>query len=112
MALPFQDSFLDAVSEMEQSPEVAILQQCSGTFLAGAGYLSRLGSNGESLSTQLSRYFESGIAFFTQIVNFSISWTVSNVWPLDLSSVLTHCPGRERKFSSICSPQAMYTSRL
>ncbi|KAL8278286.1 hypothetical protein RQP46_009318 [Phenoliferia psychrophenolica] len=54
------DSFLDAVSEMEQSPEVAILQQCSGTFLAGAGY------------------FESGIAFFTQIVNFSISWTVAN----------------------------------
>ena len=53
------DSFLDAVSEMEQSPEVAILQHSSGTFLSGAGF------------------FENGIAYFTSVVNNSISWTVS-----------------------------------
>ena len=38
---------------------VGILQYCSGTFLAGAGF------------------FESGIAFFTKIVNFSASISVS-----------------------------------
>lgn len=32
------DCLLDSVSEMETSPDVAILQHCSGTFLAGAGY--------------------------------------------------------------------------
>ncbi len=55
-----EDCFLDAALEMEASPEVGILQYCSGTFLAGAGF------------------FENGIAFFTKIVNFSISITVSN----------------------------------
>lgn len=33
-----EDCFLDAVSEMEASPEVGILQHSSGTFLAGTGY--------------------------------------------------------------------------
>lgn len=33
-----EDCFLDAASEMESSPEVAILQHCSGVFLVGAGY--------------------------------------------------------------------------
>ena len=55
-----EDCFLDAAMEMEASPEVGVLQYCSGTFLAGGGY------------------FENGIAFFTQIVNFSISMSVSN----------------------------------
>lgn len=32
------DCFLDSLSEMEECPDVAILQHCSGTFLAGAGY--------------------------------------------------------------------------
>ncbi|KAI5478077.1 hypothetical protein MNV49_005442 [Pseudohyphozyma bogoriensis] len=54
------DCFLDACSEMEQCPEVGILQVCSSTFLAGAGY------------------FENGISFFTKCVNFSISWVVAN----------------------------------
>ncbi|KAL8276305.1 hypothetical protein RQP46_011300 [Phenoliferia psychrophenolica] len=54
------DCFMDAISEMEQSPEVGILQHASGTFLAGAGY------------------FETGISFFTTIINHSISWTVAN----------------------------------
>ncbi len=55
-----EDCFLDAAMEMEGSPEVGILQYCSGTFLAGSGF------------------FENGIAFFTQIVNFSISNSISN----------------------------------
>ena len=55
-----EDCFLDAAMEMEGSPEVGILQYCSGTFLAGAGY------------------FENGISFFTKLVNFSISIAVSN----------------------------------
>ncbi len=55
-----EDCFLDAAMEMEGSPEVGILQYCSGTFLSGAGF------------------FENGIAFFTTIVNFSISVSVSN----------------------------------
>ncbi|KAI5476027.1 hypothetical protein MNV49_000499 [Pseudohyphozyma bogoriensis] len=56
-----EDCFLDGASEMEECPDVAILQHCSGTFLAGAGY------------------FETGIAFFTLMVNFSISWTSLNL---------------------------------
>lgn len=34
-----EDCLLDGASEMEQSPEVGILQHASGTFLAGAGYV-------------------------------------------------------------------------
>jgi cellulose synthase/poly-beta-1,6-N-acetylglucosamine synthase-like glycosyltransferase len=33
-----EDCFLDAASEMEQSPEVGILQHVAGTFTVGAGY--------------------------------------------------------------------------
>lgn len=33
-----RDCLLDAACEMQASPEVAVLQHCSGTFLAGAGY--------------------------------------------------------------------------
>lgn len=45
---------------MQESPEVGVLQHCSGTFLAGAGY------------------FEAFISFFTTTVNHSITWVVAN----------------------------------
>lgn len=54
------DCFMDAALEMDASPEVAVLQYCSGTFLAGGGF------------------FESGMAFFTLFVNYAISLYVSN----------------------------------
>ncbi|GAA5990322.1 hypothetical protein JCM10908_007317 [Rhodotorula pacifica] len=55
-----RDCLLDGACEMNASPEVGILQHCSGTFLAGAGF------------------FENFIAFFTTSVNHSISWTTAN----------------------------------
>ncbi|BGP17075.1 hypothetical protein JCM10213_006895 [Rhodosporidiobolus nylandii] len=55
-----RDCFLDAACEMEQEPTLGILQHKSGSFLAGAGY------------------FENYIAYFTETVNFSISWTVAS----------------------------------
>lgn len=54
------DCLLDGACEMAASPEVGILQHCSGTFLAGAGY------------------FESFISFFTTTVNHGISWAAAN----------------------------------
>lgn len=56
-----EDCFLDAASEMAQSPEVAILQHCSGV-----------------MEVTSNNYFEAGIAFFTRTVNFAISFVVSN----------------------------------
>ncbi|GAA6048892.1 hypothetical protein JCM3770_007107 [Rhodotorula araucariae] len=55
-----RDCLLDAACEMQSSPEVAVLQHCSGTFLTGSGY------------------FEDFIAFFTTTVNHSITWVVAN----------------------------------
>lgn len=50
-----EDCLLDAASELRTSPELAILQHCSGVMIADGNY------------------FEKGIAFFTKVVNFSIS---------------------------------------
>lgn len=55
-----EDCFLDAASEMTRSKDVAILQHCSGVM------------------TVSSSYFERVIAYFTKIVNFSISYAVAN----------------------------------
>ncbi|GAA5967341.1 hypothetical protein JCM11641_000517 [Rhodosporidiobolus odoratus] len=54
------DCFLDAASEMHESPECSIIQHVSDVMLVGAGF------------------FENGIAFFTRLVNTSISWVTSN----------------------------------
>ncbi|KAL5118210.1 hypothetical protein ACEQ8H_003882 [Pleosporales sp. CAS-2024a] len=54
------DCLLDAVSEMEHSPEVGILQFSS------------------SVMQVVHTYFENGIAFFTNLIYTAISYTVSN----------------------------------
>ncbi|KAI9819367.1 MAG: hypothetical protein M1826_001164 [Phylliscum demangeonii] len=54
------DCLLDAVSEMEQSPEVGILQFSSGVMKV------------------VHTYFENGIAFFTDLVYTAIRYAVSN----------------------------------
>ena len=55
-----QDCLLDAVSEMEQSPDVGIMQFSSGV-------MNVTGS-----------FFENGITFFTDMVYTAIRYTVSN----------------------------------
>ncbi|EPQ30082.1 uncharacterized protein PFL1_02199 [Pseudozyma flocculosa PF-1] len=55
-----EDCFLDAASELERSPEVAILQHCSGTMLIA------------------DHFFENMMGFFTDVINWSISWFVSS----------------------------------
>ncbi|TKY89370.1 hypothetical protein EX895_001901 [Sporisorium graminicola] len=54
-----EDCLLDAASEMVQSPDVGVLQHCSGVMIVS------------------DSYFEAGIAFFTRMVNFSISYMVA-----------------------------------
>ncbi|KAL2150159.1 hypothetical protein VTH82DRAFT_7835 [Thermothelomyces myriococcoides] len=54
------DCLLDAVSEMEQSPEVGILQFSSGVMQV------------------VHTYFENGITFFTNLIYSAIRYTVSN----------------------------------
>lgn len=54
-----EDAFLDAASEMETCPEVAILQHCSGVMYVA------------------DHFFENMMGFFTDIVNWSISWLVA-----------------------------------
>ncbi|KAF4595382.1 Glycosyl transferase, family 2 [Ophiocordyceps camponoti-floridani] len=54
------DCLLDAVSEMEQSPDVAILQFSSGVMQV------------------VHTYFENGIRFFTDLIYTAISYTVSS----------------------------------
>ena len=54
------DCFLDAVSEMEQSPEVAIIQFSSGVM---------------NVTTS---FFEHGITFFTHLIYTAISFAVAN----------------------------------
>ncbi|EXJ85841.1 hypothetical protein A1O1_06210 [Capronia coronata CBS 617.96] len=54
------DCFLDAVSEMEQSPEVAIIQFASGVM------------------NVTDSWFEKGITFFTNLVYSAIQYAVSN----------------------------------
>ena len=55
-----EDCLLDSVSEMEQSPEVAIMQFASGVM-------------------QVSwDFFENGITFFTNLIYTAIRYTVSN----------------------------------
>jgi hypothetical protein len=54
------DCLLDAVSEMEQSPEVGIMQFSSGVMQV------------------VHTYFENGITFFTNLVYSAIRYTVSN----------------------------------
>ncbi|KAK5192574.1 hypothetical protein LTR99_009673 [Exophiala xenobiotica] len=54
------DCFLDAVSEMEQSPEVAIIQFASGVM------------------NVTDSWFEKGITFFTNLVYTAIQYAVSN----------------------------------
>ena len=55
-----QDCFLDAVSEMEASPQVAILQYSSGVM---------------NVTTS---FFENGITFFTNLVYTNIKYAVAN----------------------------------
>ncbi|GAK65949.1 glycosyltransferase family 2 protein [Moesziomyces antarcticus] len=54
-----EDCLLDAASEMVQSPEVGVLQHCSGVMLVS------------------DSYFEAGMSFFTRLVNFLISFMVA-----------------------------------
>ncbi|GAC98250.1 hypothetical protein PHSY_005839 [Pseudozyma hubeiensis SY62] len=54
-----EDCLLDAASEMIQCPDVGVLQHCSGVMIVS------------------DSYFELGIAFFTRLVNFAISYTVA-----------------------------------
>ncbi|ROT40965.1 glycosyltransferase [Sodiomyces alkalinus F11] len=54
------DCLLDAVSEMEQSPEVGILQFSSGVMQV------------------TNSYFENGITFFTNLIYTAIRYTVAN----------------------------------
>ena len=54
-----EDCFLDAVSEMEQSPQVAIIQFSSGVM---------------NVTTS---YFENGITFFTNLIYTAISYAVA-----------------------------------
>lgn len=55
-----EDAFLDAVSEMEQSPEVGILQFSSAVMQV------------------VNNFFENGITFFTNLIYSAIRYTVSN----------------------------------
>ncbi|KAI9831674.1 MAG: hypothetical protein M1819_004740 [Sarea resinae] len=55
-----EDCFLDAVSEMETSPEVAILQYSSGVM------------------NVTDSFFEKGITFFTNLIYTQIQYAVSN----------------------------------
>lgn len=55
-----EDCFLDAVSEMEQSPQVAIIQFSSGVM---------------NVTTS---FFEKGITFFTHLIYTAISFAVAN----------------------------------
>ena len=54
------DCLLDACSEMEQSPEVGIMQFSSGVMQV------------------VNTYFENGITFFTNLIYTAIRYTVSN----------------------------------
>ncbi|POY70489.1 hypothetical protein BMF94_6557 [Rhodotorula taiwanensis] len=54
------DCFLDAASEMHHSPECSIIQHVSDVMIVEGNF------------------FENGIAFFTRLVNTSISWVCSN----------------------------------
>ncbi|KAF2017222.1 putative glycosyltransferase family 2 protein [Aaosphaeria arxii CBS 175.79] len=54
------DCLLDACSEMEQSPEVGIMQFSSGVMQV------------------VNNYFEDGITFFTNLIYTAIKYTVSN----------------------------------
>lgn len=55
-----EDCLLDSVSEMEQSPEVGILQFSSGVMQV------------------VNTYFENGITFFTNLIYSAIRYTVAN----------------------------------
>lgn len=55
-----EDCLLDSVSEMEQSPEVGILQFSSGVMQV------------------VNTYFENGITFFTNLIYSAIRFTVAN----------------------------------
>lgn len=54
-----EDCLLDAASEMVLCPDVGVLQHCSGVMIVS------------------DSYFELGIAFFTRVVNFAISFMVA-----------------------------------
>lgn len=54
------DCLLDAISEMEQSPDVGIMQFASGVMQV------------------VHTYFENGITFFTNLIYTAIKYTVSN----------------------------------
>ena len=55
-----QDCILDAASEMEQSPDVGIMQFSSGVMQV------------------VNTYFENGITFFTNLIYTAIRYTVAN----------------------------------
>ena len=54
------DCFLDAVGELERSPQVAILQYLSG------------------VTNVSSSFFEGGITFFTNLIYTAIKYAVAN----------------------------------
>ncbi|KAK0569588.1 hypothetical protein OC861_000768 [Tilletia horrida] len=53
------DCFIDAASEMSQCPDVGIIQHYSGVMIV------------------TGNMFEKGIAFFTRLVNFAITYTIA-----------------------------------
>jgi cellulose synthase/poly-beta-1,6-N-acetylglucosamine synthase-like glycosyltransferase len=55
-----EDCFADAVSEMAESPEVAVIQHVSGVMQVA------------------NHFFENGIAFFTRSINTAISFVTSS----------------------------------
>lgn len=55
-----EDCFADAVSEMAQSPEVAIIQHASGVMQVA------------------NHFFENGVAFFTRSIQYSISFVCAS----------------------------------
>jgi cellulose synthase/poly-beta-1,6-N-acetylglucosamine synthase-like glycosyltransferase len=70
------DCLLDAVSELEQSPEVAILQFSSGVMVSFSPQTMPTWTN--SMQNVSDSYFEMGITFFTNLVYASIRYGVSN----------------------------------
>lgn len=72
-----EDCFLDAASEMHASPECSIIQHASD--VVRRSFISHLHAGLKTISLQMfvaNHFFENGIAFFTRLVNTSISSVV------------------------------------
>lgn len=70
------DAFLDLVSEMEQSPEVGIIQGRSHWFVSVHFILTSLVCSGVMNVT--TNFFERGITYFTNLVYTAIQYSVAN----------------------------------